>query len=129
MNDGQQVNLQLTVVDMVEFVRWNEHAKPPRNEDFVAVWLRDVSGNWFVCFQRTDRNFASSLTVGDTALVGFTVKRTDEPMDHANPPKGLDRLPQRTVIIRPQIGGYKSLAAAAAKEAKKAARMAKLRGE
>lgn len=123
-----QANLSLRVFDVVEFQRRNEHTRPPRWEEFKAVWMYDDNGNVFVYFGRADTKFCQSVAIGSLETIGVTVREVYPKQDHDNPPKGWDHLPERNVVIRPQIGGYESLRIAERRAERKAARIAKLRG-
>lgn len=118
-----QKNVSLRVFDMVPFVRHNEHAKPPRDEDFYAVWMNDSNGGIYVYFGRKDRGFCQDVEIGGTYEIGLTIREVYPSQDHDNPPNGWDHLPERSVVTRPQVGGYESLRIAEKRAAKVAARI------
>lgn len=122
----ERLNVEVAVFDMVDFRRYNEHSK--EWENFCAVWMKTPSDEVLVYFGRVDRTFVQEVSPGWVGLIGCLLRETYPEQEHDEPPKGYDALPERQVVIRPLIGGYKISQAEQRRADRKAARLAKLYG-
>jgi RecG-like helicase len=109
------INAEVTAV--TQFDRVNLHCSALRYpEHFVAITLKGEDGVFYVTFTRKHTQFADSVAIGQRLTVSGKFKRTQ---DYAN-------LGGQVVITNCVIGQYKFQQADTKREARKAARLAKL---
>lgn len=126
---------KVKVFDLVQFKRFNNHLH--RNEWQLAVWMTvsppvegcDVITHFAPLGKSEFLRAVQSGGIGFECELAFVCREVREEMEHANPPKGYDKLPRRAVVTYPKIGGeFASEVAARQKAAKREARQRKLHG-
>lgn len=107
---------KVTILSITPFERVNEHVALQWPEKFVAITMQGVESPILVTFTRKHSGFAESVKVGDTIELSAKYKRVQD----------YNNVGGQLVVTNCVIGTPKSVGIEIARQAKIAARKAKL---